>query len=350
MKHLANYASWLEFKELDWRHFPTRKQDRAPVLYRGDVIKQRDQGSLAPSTARSRMAAVIQFYRHAQIHGFVQRHSPLWKDRQVVIPYFDSVGFGRTLMRVSSDLAIPNRPRPGLRLEDGLTPLRTEDAIKLLEFTKDQRLQEINLMLSLGVLTGARIETIVTLGVKNIEDAYPDVQTPDTYRLKVGPGTGVNTKYDVEGELLVPKFLLDELKAYCYSMRRLRRQSITSESNRGLLFLTIGGNPYKAGSFNRLMTDLRRRALSAGLRFMAKFKFHQTRATFGTWLMDVALRVTDTKTAVAFVRDAMLHKDEKTTFLYVHFNEQSPMKAKIANEFSVVFSGIVKRDWNQYHA
>ena len=83
---------------------------------------------------------------------------------------------------------------------------------------------------------------------------------------------------------------------------------------------------------------------------MGSFKFHQTRATFGTWLMEVALRVASTKAAVAFVRDAMLHKDEKTTFLYVRFHEEGPVKAAMANEFSAVFSGLVKRDWNQYHA
>lgn len=67
MKHLAAYASWLELKEgRDWRHFPLRKQDRTPVIYRGEVIKQRDRGSLAASTAHERMAAVIQFYRHAK--------------------------------------------------------------------------------------------------------------------------------------------------------------------------------------------------------------------------------------------------------------------------------------------
>jgi integrase len=350
MKHLAAYASWLESQELDWRHFPTRKKDRALVLYRGELIGQRDRASLAPSTVHARMAAVIQFYRHAQIYGFVQRHSPLWEDRQVVVPYFDSVGFERALMRISSDLTIPNISRHGLRLEDGLTPLRTEDVTKLLEFTKEQGLQEINLILCVGVVTGARIETITTLGVKNIENAYPDAQTPDTYRLRVGPGTGVKTKFDVSGELLVPRFLINDLKAYAYTMQRLRRQAIASEANRGLLFLTTRGNPYEAGSFNRLMTDLRRRAVSADLRFMTSFKFHQTRATFGTWLMGVALRVTNTKAAVTFVRDAMLHKDETTTFLYVRFIEQEPVKAEIANEFSAAFSGVIKRDWNQYCA
>jgi integrase len=350
MKHLAAYASWLESQELDWRHFPMRKQDRAVVKYRGHLIAQRDRGSLAPSTARSRMAAVIQFYRHAQVHGLVDRKSPLWRDRQAVVRYYDKVGFERTLLRTSSELAIPNRDRPGLRLEDGLTPLRTDDAVRLLEFAKEQRLHELNLILSLGVLTGARIETITTLGVKNIENAYPDAETPDTYRLPVGPGTGVNTKFDVSGELIVPKFLINDLMGYAYSVRRLRRQGLASEANRGLLFLTIRGNPYESGSFNRLMTDLRRRSLGAGMRFMGSFKFHQTRATFGTWLMEVALRVAGTKAAVAFVRDAMLHKDEKTTFLYVRFREQAPVKAAVANEFSAVFSGVVNRDWKQYHA
>lgn len=350
MKHLAAYASWLESRTLDWRHFPMRKQDRAIVLYRGELIAQRDKGSLAPSTARARMAAVIQFYRHTHIYGLVDRRSPMWKDRQVVVRYYDTVGFERTLVRTSSELAIPNRSRPGLRLEDSLTPLKTDSAVKLLEFAKQQRLHELNLILSLGVLTGARIETITTLGVKDVENARPDAETPDTYRIRVGPGTGVNTKFDVSGELMVPKFLINDLKDYAYSMRRLRRQARASESNRGFLFLTIQGNPYKSGSFNRLMTDLRRRALAAGMRFMASFKFHQTRATFGTWLMEVALRVAGTKAAVAFVKDVMLHKDEKTTFLYVRFHEQTPVKVAIANEFSAVFSGVVKRDWKQYDA
>lgn len=350
MKHLAAYTSWLESVKLDWRHFPMRKQDRAIVLYRGELIAQRDRGNLAPSTARARMASVIQFYRHSHIYGLVDRQSPMWKDRQVVVRYYDTVGFERTLLRTSSELAIPNRSRPGLRLEDGLTPLKTDDAVRLLEFAKHQRLHELNLILSLGLLTGARIETITTLGVKDVENARPDAETPDTYRIPVGPGTGVNTKSDVSGELMVPKFLINDLKEYAYSMRRLRRQARASESNRGFLFLTIQGNPYESGSFNRLMTDLRRRGLAAGMRFMASFKFHQTRATFGTWLMEVALRVAGTKAAVAFVKDAMLHKDEKTTFLYVRFHEQTPVKVAVANEFSTVFSGVINRDWSQYNA
>lgn len=349
MKHLAAYASWL-YPDHDWRHFPMRKQDRPIVQFRGELIAQRTKGTLAPSTTSARMAAVIQFYRHAQVYGFVDRNSPMWTDRGVVVRYIDTAGFERSLSRLSSDLSIPNKSSDGFRLEDGLTPLRNEDAARLLEFTKDHGPKELHLMLALGVLSGPRIGTITTLKVRDIENAYPDIQAPDTYLLRVGPGTGVKTKGDVSGNLMVPKFLIDALKAYASSVHRLTRQARASESNRERLFLTTRGSPYEQGTLRRLMTDLRRDAVDAGLQFMQRFKFHQTRATFGTWLMGMALRVTNTKAAVAFVRDAMLHKNERTTFLYVRFHEDGHVKVEMANQYTNVFSGAVNRDWKQYGA
>jgi integrase len=160
----------------------------------------------------------------------------------------------------------------------------------------------------------------------------------------------VSTKFDVTGELLVPKFLIDQLMEYAYSVRRLRRQNLADERYRDRLFLSARGNPYGPNSINPLMSELRKRSVSAGLRFMQSFKFHQTRATFGTWLMGVALGVTNVKAAVEFVKAAMLHKDESTTMLYVRFLEEAPLKAEISNQFSAIFSGVVNRDWNRFHA
>lgn len=351
MKHLTAYASWLEGKPMDWRHFPMRMTDRAIVQFRGELIRQRDElGLLRPSTATARMAAVIQFYRHAEVYGFVGRHSPMWKDRQVLVRFYDSVGFERTMMRVSSELAIPNRARPGDMLEDGLTPMRPEHARQLLAYTEEVGLLELHYMLSLGILSGARWETITTLGVRHVENALPDDAMPGFCRIPVGPGTGVATKFDVSGDLLVPTFLIEALKGYAYSMQRLPRQALASEANRGRLFLTVRGNPYEPPSFNRLMTDLRRRTLAKGMRFMERFKFHQTRATYGTMVMELALEVASVKNAVSFVRDSMLHKDEATTFRYLHFVQKAPVKAAIGKEFAAVFSGVVNRDWNKFHA
>lgn len=350
MKHLGAYADWLEEGELDWRHFPERMADRVLARFRAELIAQRDRGAIKPSTATARMRALIQFYRHAQAYGFVGRHSPMWRDDVVLVRYHDSVGFERTLRRTKSELSIPNRARPGLTLEDGLVALRGDDAQALLKFTATENLTELHLMLSIGMLTGARIGTITSIGIRNLEGAMPDPGMPGFCRMPVGPGTGVDTKFDVTGDLLVPTFLADALKGYAYSMERLSRQALSSTEHRGLLFLTSRGNPYQESSFNRLMTDLRRRAVAARLRFMQTFKFHQTRCTYGTWLMELALKVTTQGAAVAFVRDAMLHKDEATTMRYVRFIEQAPVKALISNEFTSAFSGLLNRDWNKFHA
>jgi integrase len=349
MKHLTAYADWLESEQVDWRHFPERRSDRVLVRYRNVLITKRDDGELSPSTATARMAAVIQFYRFTHAQGLVCR-DPLWRDRTVVVRYHDSVGFKRTITRLTSELSIPNRARLGLILEDGLTPLRGEQTHELLSFAIAEKLQEMHLMLCLGFFTGARIGTITTLRVSNVENATPDPQMPGFYLVPVGPGTGVDTKFGVSGDLLVPDIVMDELREYAYSMGRLRRQALALEENRSLLFLTTRGNRYLPQSFNRLMTDLRRRAMQKRLRFMGNFKFHQTRCTYGTWLMELALRVTTEAGAIAFVRDAMLHKDERVTLRYVRFHEQSGVKAAISNEFSSMFTGVVNRDWNDHSA
>lgn len=350
LKHLYAYACFLEKHGLNWRHFPLRLADRALVKFRGRLIEQIDQGSLASSTARSRMAAVIQFYRHADIHGFVNAESPLWVNRPVVIPYYDAAGFKRTLLRVSTDLSIPNRRRPGVVLEDGLTPLRTEHMEQLLSFAAERGLTELRLMLLVGFFTGARIETVMTLALGNLERALPDSYMKGFYLLRVGPGTGVATKLDAEGNLLVPDFLLTELKAYAYSARRLLREAKASEAQSSVLFLTKNGVPYTQGTVSRLMTELRRDAQAAGLQFMDRFKFHQTRATYGTWLMQLALSVTSEANAIALVKGAMLHKHEATTFGYIRFLGVSKGKAEAAEAFTKVFTGLSNRNWSSLNA
>ncbi|KVH42593.1 hypothetical protein WJ39_29700 [Burkholderia diffusa] len=235
-------------------------------------------------------------------------------------------------------------------LEDGLNPLRIEHVRELMQFTAAAHLDEIHLMLLLGFFTGARIGTITTLRVANVEEAMPDPAMADFYRIPVGPGTRVSTKFGVVGDLLVPCFLIAALRQYAYSMGRLTRQAKARSDSRDLLFLTSRGNPYRMETFNRIMTDLRRRAVQHGLRFMSIFKFHQTRCTYGTWLMELALRVAGEAAAIAFVRDALFHKSEAVTLRYVKFIQQAEVKAAISNEFTAVFSGIKNRDWNQFDA
>jgi integrase len=343
VEHLHKYANWLEQEEIDWRHFPQTKADRVLVRYRGALIDARDRGLLSPSTTTARMNAVIRFYRYAAGRDFISFDAPKWKDKSVVLRYFDTAGFERTMSRISTDISIPNRARPGLRLEDGLLPLTKQHMTELLQFAADNASEELYLMLLVGCFTGARLGTITTLRVQTLDNAVRDPMVPGMWIVPVGPGTGIATKFDVNGHLMIPDRMMKILKAYASSRRHLDRVIKATDANKSYLFLTRNNNPYKVAAVDREMVDLRRAGQASGLKFLQKFKFHQTRATYGTWLASICLEKASVKAAIEFVKRAMHHKNESTTYGYITFIEHTEAKIEVANAFTEAFLGLQTR-------
>lgn len=339
MGHLKAYACWLENTDTDWLSFPKKKKDRCLFRYRGFLIEQRDAGLLSSSTVSTRMNAVIRFYRWAKGTGWIDRKE-LWGDRVKVISFETSVGFQRTMAVTSTELSIPNRKRMRSVLEDGLLPITLENRRILLSFLHEHQMVELYLMTLIGCFTGARSETIRTLRVSSIENAFEAEISPSVKYISVGPGTRVKTKFDVSGQILFPTQLVNELERYAYSVRRLVRQSRAADEDKSLLFLTVRGNQYSDTTFAKLVSDLRVQMIAAGLSQFKSFIFHQTRATFGTQLMTFAINTLKSQAdAIAFVRDAMLHKHESTTWKYINFIEQEPIREKLSEEFFNVFTG-----------
>ncbi|HWW04172.1 site-specific integrase [Collimonas sp.] len=358
LRGVAHYASFLESKEMHWFEFPAAKADRCLVQYRGFLKEAMKNGDLSPSTASARMRYVIAFYRWVQIEGLFKPESQLWRDIPVHIKYFDSVGFERTMLRITTDLSIPNRTRPGERLEDGLLPVSALDRDAILRFARDHASEELFLLLSAGFFTGMRLGTLCDLKIKSLEHAVPDPAIPGMFHLAVGPGasTPVATKFGVTGQVWITRELLDFLKEYAYSPRRLQREAKAAQKHRNLLFLTRFGNPYsrngsdKSSAINVEMTGFRRAGTAHGMQVLRNFRFHQSRCTFGTALTTLAIKVGDNISAIAFVRDALLHKHEATTFKYIKFVEKTPAKEIFANDFTAAFLGVLNQNTRSSHA
>jgi len=354
MSHLHKYAQWLEISDSpDWRHFPMNRSERVLVKWRKFLIDCRDKHSvLAPTTATARMNACISFYRHCSTNGFIGSDTPTWKDISVTIKYYNTVGFKRTVSRLTTDISIKCRVSKGATVEGGLLPITSEHMGQLLEFSKLNSSAELILMLKLGFFTGARVQTICSLNIKNLERAVPDSEVPGLWHVAVGPGSQphVETKFNVSGNLLVPELLLNELKTYAYSTRRMKREANAPLENKGLLFITSCGNPYErrqnarcSSAINSEMVILRRTASSAGLKFMSNFYFHQTRATYGTQLMRIILPLGNLQASLEFVRTAMFHKEISTTMTYVKFIEQTKAKMEAANAYNHMFFGLANK-------
>lgn len=351
--HLHKYAQWLEDQQLEWQHFPMLERDRVLIRWRKHLIEQRDRlGLLSPSTATHRMNATVYFYRFAQVYGLIGRDTPLWTERQVVHRFFDSVGFERTMLRQSTNLAIPNRARHGLKLEDGLTPITDGQRQELLAFTgrEGNVSREIDLMLKLGFFSGARLGTITDLKKGTLDNAVSDPKEPGLFYLSVGPGhrPHVATKFDVSGQIIVPAALLEELRDYACNISRLKREALAAPEDKELVFLTRYGHRYadrdsgSATAVGRAMVDVRRKATEAGMAFAKHFHFHMTRATFGSSLTSLLLSQEGAteRGVLAMVSSLMLHKDVSTTLKYIKFVQQSPLKTAVANEYTNAFLGL----------
>lgn len=344
---LHAYAQWLERTLIDWWDFPPRKADRCLVRYRGALIKAIEGGELAASTASARMRIVVAFYRWLLAKGLLSPMWPMWRERSIGIRLVDPVGFQRTIGVHTTDLAIPNRLRRKGNLEGGVTPISADMRDALLALARNHASQELHLMLTLGFFTGMRLGSICDLKIQTLLNAVPDAVAPGIMRLAIGPGANprVATKFGVTGQVIIPAELLDNLRVYAYSVRRLHREALATPENRKLLFLTRFGRPYaerdsnKSASLNVEMLRLRRVGVEKGLQ-VNDFSFHQSRATFATAVAEIAIKMGGAINAVALVRELLLHKDEATSLRYIKFVEKTPIKAELANEFTRLFLGL----------
>ena len=344
---LRAYAEWLEQNNLHWLHFPLRREDRCLDRFRGHLINTSSGTSGVPSR---RMNVVVNFYKWAKAKGLIDRQLEMWEDQQVAVTFFNPTGFKRTAGVWTTDLRIPHRKANVTTLEEGLIPLSAEDRDILLAYLKDNPSEQntvLHAMLTLGFFTGARIGSIRTLRVENLKNAIPDPtflpdpEYPENMLLLVaaGPGTGIDTKFSVSGNLrflsAVHEFCLDYAES---NVTRLKRQAKASKENKSFLFLTKDGRPYSEGSINTAISDLRKALIRDGLTQFHDFKFHQSRATCGTQLAQLHMANSDLD-AIEHVKDWLLHKDERTTWTYIKFLKSTKIAKKVNTAFNKQFLG-----------
>lgn len=346
MSGLLSYAKWLEAEGVEWWHFPAKEKERCLNRYRGELIRARDSGLLAPSTASARMATVIRFYRWLKQNNLLCSEWPMWADRQIGIRITDTFGFEHTLRVLSTDLAIPNRRVAGaVRLEDGLLPISPRSMRAILEFADEKASVELALMLRIGFGTGLRIGSICDLKVETLLNAR--LQDQAWHWLQVGPGARppVATKLGVTGSVPVSKELLNRALEYAASTRRLKRQGKAKAGIHDNLFLTRLGAAYGSDSSRAVNVELgrlRKAGLAAGVDAFLGFHFHRSRATFITELMRAALKYMPVGDAITFVRRAALHRADATTLAYVKFIHTTKAMAEAADAFTRDFMGLAE--------
>jgi hypothetical protein len=309
------------------------------------------------------MQTVVGFYRflmESERLGFRPQNAP-WVDRTVGLEYRDSKGFKQIKEVTATDVSIrvPKRDYAwDRRIDDGgkLLPLSRHEQKTLVKALKLLGNRDYELMHYTALLTGARIQTVLTL-------RWGDFATPPSqinqwpFKLQCGPGTGIDTKGDVpDVHLSVQKDLYEWLHIYAVSDRAgsRREKSNLKQDPMNYLFLSSQGGPhYESKADRNALWDSAepplKRSSPTGQNLRSfitdyvipeirktipafHYQFHDLRATFGVNWVDAVMRNQDTRQRYIWTRDQlrklMWHKRPTTTDLYIDYRQHTELLEK----------------------
>ncbi|MCK5771169.1 tyrosine-type recombinase/integrase [Algiphilus sp.] len=319
---LAGYASWLEREELDWSHFPNERSLRPTYRYRGHVMDRIHDQTLARSTAANRMSVLRAFYGWATYVGYLHRSAEPYRPRVVAVRYADAIGRERVTNVVSSDLAIRRGKQSRRGVEEGCVPVRMTDRDALLGIAAEYFRLEFLLTLKLGFFSGMRLGTILGLTHTSLRQNFPSHDIPGWFSISVGPEHGIPTKAGATYHPSIPEPLLRELLTYCRSGRRDARAKKAAPQAKDLVLLSNQGAPLSTRSYSHDMTQLRKLASAQGLR-LQNFRFHDTRATFGTAFVLASMQAGHTPDQIMPVLMRLMgHTSAASSMLYIDFVEE----------------------------
>lgn len=358
---LGAFKEWLDSqdspKDLLF-HFPKPKLRRTTYRYKHFLESQVKAGELDNKVADRRINIIISFYRWLISNNYFSPEYPPWEEMKGQLSYSGMDGQQRSTNVITTDLSI-STPKAGENfdgtIQDGgrLRPLTGKEQDWLIEAAEAKGNSE-GLLLQLFMLgTGARIGSACTLRVRHFSNPSPSYSMgltgeSEVYRLKAGPGTGINTKGNKSGTFQVPRVLYELLHTYALSKRaELRRNRYVKKHGEHpdiYLFITQQGNPYYFANEDsqRFNPDLNRRHEKNGqtirqfikeqaIPYIRKkydknfyYKIHDLRASFGMNVTeDLTKQVEEGKIslhkALLIVKDLMWHTSLSMTERYLNY-------------------------------
>jgi len=366
---LINFMKYCKEEDIDY--LSARKRILRPTYrYRNYLENKFSDGLISANMIRRRMGSVVGFYQYlVELEG-IHFKFPLWESSMTSITMLDKHGFKKQKQVESKDVSrvvqTKNNSISTDRISDGgnLKPL-TKDEQEIL-FTTLQKIgnTEMTLAMLIAVTTGARIQTVFTLRLKQFEQLVDS--NSKEIAIDVGYGTLVDTKFGKRYQIKLPCWIYQKIKIYIDSSRYKKRFSkakhIFKERHEQYVFLTTRGVPYYAAKSDKYRVLYKeppngnsvRQFIGATLKNYLKkedtgleFSFHDLRATYGMNLLEQLLELVDQKKiklsyALMFIKDRMNHSQLATTEGYLKFRETSKIRNYVQDEFEKYLKGLLK--------
>ena len=349
MSDLTHFKNYIDDNNIDMFSFPKMKLLRPTYRYRNYLLLLVQNDEISSHTAKRRVSSMIKFYRYLAEENYFKPLNPLWNERDLYIKTNDAKGSAFHIKKVTTDLKItpsPNYdPFSNEIIDEGrLRPLPKQEQLELIETINNTRNTEMLLIHLIALLTGARIQTVLTLRKSHF--SKPIDISDSSFTLATGHGTSIDTKKDKNLILIFPKLLYNKIRIYTLSERYLNRvNKVKNHEFKDYLFLSNRGVPYYLGkeSLKSSITQSNERTMHNGeavRQFISRtviptmrvklsdnkyiFRFHDLRATFGMNLSESQMRLVEEGKqslyeAREYVKARMGHTTTEMTDRYLNY-------------------------------
>jgi hypothetical protein len=357
-KDLSLYRRYLDESDLDFKEFPESKFNRVTYRYRAYLKLQVNSGAITLKTAKRKVSCVISFYKWIGAQGVFKPSNPPWISKEVFIPIQGGHRGGGVRSVITSDLAFKgSSPIDSSIITDGgrLRPVPSEVQLDIIAVLHELNNPEMYMGHLFALFTGARMQTVFTMRRETIVKC---TRGPNNCaHIKVGPGTGVDTKKGVRYVLVVPWGVVEMLRQYIDSERAKKRLSLSQgarHQNQGYLFLTNRGEPYyqsaqdpgysgkrylsEGAAVRQYIHDRIIPALSNRLGGVYKYSFHDLRASFAMNLYDSlwpllvqgGITVSELR---EYIRFRLGHVSDNALDSYLKFNNRTELSERAQHDW-----------------
>ncbi|NVL34367.1 site-specific integrase [Pseudomonas syringae pv. actinidiae] len=375
--HLLHYRRFLDNEGIDYLHFPKLKQSKATYRFKKHIEDEIECGRMTVETGKKRVNAVARFYKDILKFKLIPPSLITESPYEEIVKYIETTtdfGIKKFIQVSSSDLAIKSSkplPDPDYIFDDGQTkPLSVEDQITMLEVLKGSD-RAYQLLIYVALFTGVRLQTAATIRIKDINK---QLDHSGNLRLPIGAGTTIDTKNNSRMTIIIPGWLVQDLKVYseCAAATTRRKHSFYGDTDLNYIFLSSKGTPFYTSRLEmreRLTANPNNpnyglpyahaegqavreflKTLNDKIRAKhpeyEKFKFHDLRATFGMNLLEEELRKPNRKsitTILEIVQQRMGHRNKNITLQYLNYRSRLEWKNHVQDLFeSKLFAYVVR--------